>query len=191
MDLFYTLITVKISLNSHEYKKSMRRRRREREGKERKEYGDLTYLHLNIQNAHLSRLLNSLNSLKTRPVHILPELCVLDECALLNQRLKLFARGEVIVFSVLFGAAGGACCICCNYSLADMLLFAHFLSSFQGACLTSPMQKQSLPPYHQKRKRKRHKGGGEKHTTTTKAKPSRIFFTKLRDYRTLPTSTRS
>lgn len=68
-----------------------------------------TYLHLNIQDTNLPRLLNSLYSLKTRSIKIRSKLCMLNESTFFNQIFKLFSGREVVVFPFLLLSSGCAC----------------------------------------------------------------------------------
>ncbi len=68
-------------------------------------------LHLDIQNAHTALIRYILDGLDASPVIISSKLRVLDETALIHQRQKPILAREVVVSTVLFVGAGGACCV--------------------------------------------------------------------------------
>jgi len=62
----------------------------------------LDALHLDVEHAHLAHLLDLLDRGKRRAVQVRPEPRVLDEPALLPQRLERLPRHVVVVLAVLF-----------------------------------------------------------------------------------------
>lgn len=72
-----------------------------------------THLRIDIQNTLLpTLLLNRLDSLDARPVHVATELGVLDESALVREVDERFPRRKVVRRSVYFSGARGTGGVC-------------------------------------------------------------------------------
>jgi hypothetical protein len=79
----------------------------------------MTYLHLNVQDAHPSLLRNVAHRLDARAIAVVSKLGVLDEALLVYQRLEGVLGHEVVLAAVLL--AGARCPCGVGYAEAELV----------------------------------------------------------------------